>query len=381
MNKNKIILLGNYTLDKQESMQRFCDMLADGFLKKDLQVEVWKPKVIFGHFFKTTQSGVAKWFGYLDKWLLYPIILKIELNKIKYKSNGVRFHICDHSNAPYLRYLPQDRTAITCHDVLAIRGAMGYKDAYAPASKTGKIYQSWILKSLKQAKLLAAVSNFSLNQLKALSNNSNHKDWMVIHNAFNAPFFPMEKKEVNALIAEFGLSENDNYILHVGTSHIRKNRNFLLYVLKELENKWNGKICFAGMPIDATMDNLIDELNLRHRILSAIKPSHKHLVALYNGAEAFAFPSLSEGFGWPVIEAQACGTPVLASDIEPMPEVSGGTAIHANPKEPKAFADAFLSLLNQDTRHKVIKEGLKNIERFQVDEMIDKYLEMHNILK
>jgi len=377
----RIILIGNYTLDKQESMQRFCTMLQHGFQNRGVDIEIWKPTIVFGRFFNSTQQGYAKWFGYIDKWLMYPIILKIKLSKKKYKNPNIRFHICDHSNAPYLKYLPKGKTGITCHDVLAIRGAMGFNDASAPASRTGKIFQHWILKNLKKAKVLAAVSHFTLKQLNELTlgENKSQKKWMVIHNAFNASFEPMPKEKRNPLLLAMGINANEPFILHVGTEHPRKNRNFLLHIIDELGASWSGKICFAGMPLDTKLLEIAKQLNVQDRIISAVKPSHEGLVALYSAAEAFIFPSLSEGFGWPVIEAQACGTPVIASNFEPMPEVSGSAALHEHPKDAKAFAKALLALKDETYRKQLVDAGYKNIERFELKHMIDDYLKLYDL--
>src|SRR5690606_39604599 len=99
---------------------------------------------------------------------------------------------------------------------------------------------------------------------------------------------------------------------------------------------------------------------------------------LYNGAEAFVFPSLSEGFGWPVIEAQACGTPVVTSNFQPMLEVSGNAALHADPKSPKAFAEALMTISNINLREELIKLGFENTKRFYVKHMIESYLKLYN---
>lgn len=375
----RIILIGNYALDKQESMKRFTSMLENGFNSRGINTEIWEPTVYFGSVFKNTTSGLGKWFGYIDKWLLYPMILKVRLLKKSNKDINTRFHICDHSNAPYLKSLPLARTAITCHDVLAIRGALGHADAYCPASGMGKILQEWILKNLISAQNLAAVSHFTLNQLKDLSPSSinNHKNWMIIHNAFNADFKPMEASPSKRLLEEMGLNYNEPFILHVGSSLERKNRKLLLHMAVALEDKWQGKICFAGKGLDAQLLNLVHELNLQDRVISVIRPSHEGLLALYSTCEAFIFPSLSEGFGWPLIEAQACGAPVIASSLEPMPEVSNNTALHVHPDDAKGFADAFLTLQDEKIRKHIIASGLENIERYNVEKMIDDYIALH----
>lgn len=376
----KIILIGNYPLDHQESMRRFADMLREGFGTNGIQTEIWRPIVFFGSLFKITNSGLGKWFGYVDKYVLFTIILKLRLSKKEYKNGSVKFHVCDHSNAPYLKYLPKNRSGITCHDVLAIRGSMGFSDAYAPASKTGVILQKWIFKHLRNAKTLAAVSNFTLHQLKDISKGpSNHKNWVVIHNGFNAPFKRMEAAQSIPILEQIGVNTKDSFILHVGSGELRKNRKLLLHMAHNLGDKWNGNICFAGKPLDEAMVTLAESLNLTHRVVSIVNPNHQQLIALYSTCEAFIFPSFSEGFGWPVIEAQACGALVIASSLEPMPEVSGLEALYAHPKDVDGFANAFLSLQDPMTREKIINLGYNNIKRFDIHKMMDAYMALYQI--
>jgi glycosyltransferase involved in cell wall biosynthesis len=319
-NEPHIILIGNYLPDKQESMVRFAHMLDSGFRAAGISTEIWWPRVFFGKKVKSTYFGVGKWLAYLDKWVLFPLLLRWRLLSSKLHGPLVRFHVCDHSNAPYLKYLPVARTGITCHDVLAIRGAMGYADAYAPASFLGKILQKWILYYLSRAKLLAAVSQLTINQLRELTAEQKVRqaEWVVIHNALNADFSPTGGSKKDPL------GSTTPYLLHVGSGLPRKNRQLLLSMVHVLGERWQGNICFAGEAIDEALLTQAESLGLSSRMISVVKPEHEMLVALYRSCEAFVFPSFSEGFGWPVIEAQACGVPVIASNIDPMPEISGG---------------------------------------------------------
>nr|GFB79258.1 hypothetical protein [Tanacetum cinerariifolium] len=219
-----------------ESMLRFAQMIDSEIKKIGLPTEVWWPKAFFGSLSKSTNHGLGKWLGYIDKWFIFPIVLRYRLiTKGKDYSNA-RFLICDHSNAPYLNHLPSDRTAITCHDVIAIRGALGYKDAYVPASAFGKILQKQILHSLSRAKLLASVSNFTARQLLELSasNKLDKAKWVVIHNALNADFRPLKNTQSTNLLIQAGVDINIPFILHVGSSLQRKNRKLLLSMVESL---------------------------------------------------------------------------------------------------------------------------------------------------
>jgi glycosyltransferase involved in cell wall biosynthesis len=380
----RIILIGNYLPDKQESMIRFANMLHSGFINSGIVSEIWNPTALLGTKVKNTTTGFGKWLGYIDKWIIFPLNLRYRLFHSSEKYTSTRFHICDHSNSPYLKHLPTDRTAITCHDVIAIKGGMGFSDVYSPASSLGKILQKWIFDNLKNAKLLVSVSQYTLIQLQELliREDNVQKNWKVIYNGFNADFKPIETGEARNITKQIdGFEPSIPFILHVGSGLPRKNRMLLLDMVSILGDKWDGQVCFAGEMLDANLIARAESLGLSKRITSVVKPDNLTLMALYSTCEAFIFPSLSEGFGWPVIEAQACGAPVIASNLAPMPEISGGCAIHADPHDPQSFADAFSSLMNKETRAKAIETGFENCKRFELTKIIDMYLELHSLKK
>ena len=380
----RIIFIGNYQLDKQESMLRFAKLLCTGFQKAGYDAHIWWPKAFFGKLFKATTTGFPKWVGYIDKWIIFPFILRRRQQRQGFKNANVRFQICDHSNSPYLKHLPTDRTCITCHDVLAIRGSMGFADAYAPASSTGKYYQQWILGNLLKANCIACNSQNTLQQLTKLAaeRNVQPKNWRVIHLSYNGEYTLMQSEEAKPLLAEAGIYTKERpFILHVGNGHIRKNRIFLLDVLAQLKDKWKGCVCFAGKVDDVDLINRARKLQIEDRIILLSKPSNTLLRALYSSCEAFMYPSFSEGFPWPTIEAQSCGAPVIASDIEPMPEITGTGALHASPTDAKSFADAFLQLQDTNFRNEMIRRGFENCQRFAPPKMIDDYLLFHNLVR
>ncbi|ADB42258.1 glycosyl transferase group 1 [Spirosoma linguale DSM 74] len=374
----RIVLIGNYPPDKQESMERFAQMMQTGFRNLGVTAEIWRPVVFFAKGASNTTVGLGKWLGYLDKWILFPLLLRWRLRA---GHDTVRFHICDHSNAPYLGHLPYERTGITCHDVLAIRGAMGFDDAYCPASGFGKILQKWILGHLSRAKLLATVSKLTLKQLTELApgHPTPQQDWRVIHNAFNGHFWPMPEDEARELLHQKGIRLPEPFILHVGSGMTRKNRRMLLDMAAKAGSQWTGTICYAGHALEDELTQLANSYGLADRVVSVTQPDHNTLVALYSLCQAFVFPSFSEGFGWPLIEAQACGAPVITSTIEPMPEVSGGAALYASPSEPIAFAEALLALQNETTRAEFIRWGFDNAANFESDRIMNAYLDIHTL--
>lgn len=372
-----IVLIGNYPPDKQESMERFAQMMLEGFKKANLNTQIWRPIALFGSGSKSTNTGLGKWLGYLDKWVLFPVILFFRAKQSKYRSAS--FLICDHSNSPYLKFLPQKNTTVTCHDVLAIRGALGFSDAFCDASAFGKVLQKWILNNLSKSSKLAAVSQLTLNQLKEISVPEKPraaKDWRVIHNAYNNTFRKLSSEEAAPLLKAAGVDQGKPFLLHVGSDLPRKNRKMLLEMVAAADGEFAGNICFAGHPLEQELSDLAESLNLKHRVISIIKPDHQTLLALYSSCYAFVFPSFSEGFGWPIIEAQACGAAVITSTIDPMPEVSGGGAILASPYHINEFKDALLELSSEQKRSDLIYKGFDNARRFHPLKMIASYIDL-----
>jgi glycosyltransferase involved in cell wall biosynthesis len=243
--------------------------------------------------------------------------------------------------------------------------------------------QEWIFYSLLKAHKIAFVSEFTRNQFVELKQLKNKQDnaikplYQVIYNGFNADFFSLKNHETEKIFKKYNIHFNTPYILHVGSSLPRKNRGLLVKMLYDLGDSWHGVICLAGQKIDENLNILINKYGLQERVISIIKPPHELLVALYNDCDAFVFPSFTEGFGWPLIEAQACGVPVIASALDPMLEVCGGTALHANPNDSLAFADAFKLLTDSFFRDGIIQQGFKNCERFEKEVKVKAYLDFY----
>ena len=127
----RVLLVGNYLRDGQESMQRFAEATLAGLTRQGIDARLIRPEAVLGRLSASSQSGLGKWLGYIDKFVLFPLRLKREVDAAQREaiSEGgaadVVVHICDHSNAPYTRSLRNVAHVVTCHDLLAIRSARG----------------------------------------------------------------------------------------------------------------------------------------------------------------------------------------------------------------------------------------------------------------
>jgi len=164
--------------------------------------------------------------------------------------------------------------------------------------------------------------------------------------------------------ARYGLSEN--YLLHVGTLQPRKNLARLMEAAASLRADWPRlQLVIAGQPGWQSAPILAQARACASFVKLLDYVPEDDLAGLYSGAAAFVFPSLYEGFGLPVLEAMACGTPVVCSNTSSLPEVAGQAALLVNPEDTPALASALARLLADDgLRARLAAQGLEQVRQF-----------------
>jgi glycosyltransferase involved in cell wall biosynthesis len=193
---------------------------------------------------------------------------------------------------------------------------------------------------------------------------------------FEGGFQPVLDKRRLEEVGTFGLTPF-SYLLHVGSSQRRKNREAILKMVAHLGHRWSGKIVFAGETLTAEQRKLAGQLGLWDRIVEISGADDGKLSLLYSGALALIFPSYCEGFGWPVLEAQACGCPVITADNTSLPEVAGQGGVILPADDIEGMAMAVLSLTDADRRGLLVKLGFENLERFTVQRMVAEYVALY----
>ena len=159
-----------------------------------------------------------------------------------------------------------------------------------------------------------------------------------------------------------------------------KNREGVLRIFALTKNDWNGQLVFAGLGLTPELRSLGQELGVLERVVEVEGPENELLEALYSSAMVLLYPSRFEGFGWPIIEAQACGCPVICSNREPMSEVGGEGALTAEVDDEPAMARALLQLTEPAERARWSEKSLRNAERFRAEKMIGHYIELYRAL-
>jgi glycosyltransferase involved in cell wall biosynthesis len=368
-----VLLIGNYPADQQQSMQRFGTMMLQGLVAAGVEAELIQPRSFFGNI-KFFGTFVSKWLAYIDKFLLFPRELRHRL------SRPVQIvHICDHSNAVYAKEIRTTPVLVTCHDLLAVRGALG-EETDCPATFTGKFLQRWILDGLKKATAIACVSRATLRDAEHLVVRHEGKPQLhLVPNGLNYPY-RKQPPEVGRQRLHSILDLNRPFVLHVGSNLRRKNREGVLRSFALTKNNWNGQLVLAGDPLNNELHSLGEKLGILDRVVEVINPDSLILEALYSSAVALLYPSRFEGFGWPIIEAQACGCPVICSNREPLPEVAGDAGLFRDIDDEAGFASEILRLRDPAERERWSEKSLRNAEKFSAKKMIARYLELYREL-
>jgi glycosyltransferase involved in cell wall biosynthesis len=373
--KKMVLLIGNYLPDQQQSMLRFNEMMLQGLRECGVEAELVRPPALLGRI-RLFGATAAKWLGYIDKFILFRWRLWRKL-----ATGPALVHICDHSNAPYARSAGGFPLIITCHDMLAVRGGLG-EDTDCPASFTGRILQRWILRGLRRADIVACDSRATVEDARRLVAPATNKPRItVVEVGLNYPYKRLPNDVIDArLPALADLKPAGRFIVHVGSNLRRKNREGVLRIFAKCADALDAQMVFVGEGLSDSLCAQARNLQVEDRIVDVASASNEVLEALYNRAHALLYPSRFEGFGWPIIEAQACGCPVVCSSTGPMADVAGAGAFLREPDDEEGFVADLLRLADPEECKRWSGRALENAKRFSAGRMISEYRELYRSL-
>ncbi|MDA3580291.1 glycosyltransferase family 4 protein [Acinetobacter ursingii] len=248
-------------------------------------------------------------------------------------------------NAPFF-FL--HRTAITIHD-------LNHIDVDANTSFLKKLYYNIVLKrACKKAALIFTVSEFSKERIVDWS-GINPEKVKVVYNGVSSAFH----QNVQPYLPGFP------YIFIVGNRKLHKNEDRALRAFSQAKIDKNIHVLFSGKPSDQLV-NTAKELQIEDRVKFLGRLSEDELASTYKGALCLLFPSLYEGFGLPVIEAMACGTPVITSNTTSLVEIANNSAILVDPLNHTSITNGIKRIYNNNPlTTKLIHQGLENSYQFQ----------------
>jgi alpha-1,3-rhamnosyl/mannosyltransferase len=233
---------------------------------------------------------------------------------------------------------------------------------HLPHRWTAWIFRAAASLAVRRASHVITLSESTKADLVRLSGTSQEKI-TVTYAAADESFRPFEKEQWEQVLHRYGLPRR--YILYLGINKPHKNLVFLLQVFSEVETE--AKLVLAGRedPRYRQARKEAERLDLRERVVFLGEVADRDLPMLYNGAELFVFPSLYEGFGLPVLEAMACGTPVICSSTSSLPEIVGDAALTLDPLDRDAWVAALTELLEKEAlRAEMSTKGLRRAQTF-----------------
>ena len=253
------------------------------------------------------------------------------------------FHIVDHSYAHLMRVLPAERTIVTCNDLDAIQAALPGAASRLGLLAPGRLLASRVLDGLTRASHVACISEATRSELLATGRIDSNRT-SVVRLGVHPGCSPGPVAQWDAEIAA-RLGPPRFEMLHVGSTIARKRIDVLLEALRGLQHLPGGvRLVRVGGALTPAQRALAQKLGVRDAIVELPFLERPVLAALYRRASVVVLPSDREGFGLPVAEAMACGTPVVASAIPALREVGGDAAIYCPPGDPAAWIASITDL-------------------------------------
>jgi glycosyltransferase involved in cell wall biosynthesis len=277
------------------------------------------------------------------------------------------------------------------HDLLALRSALG-DIPENPTSLTGRIYQRFIRRGVRQARHFISISYKTRDDLhrfiapQAITSE-------VVYNALNFPYSRMSGADAEQVLRAAGLPiEARSMLLHVGGGQWYKNLRGVIALYSQYAARETDPLplwCVSPVP-GAHIQQLLRELPANWKVSFFQGVEARVLQAAYSTARALLFPSLAEGFGWPLIEAAACGCPALTTDEPPMNEIAGPTAVYVPRLQihddllewGSRGASALESLLSKGDAERThnAEHAAQWARRFDPNRSIERYLEIYRTI-
>jgi len=256
---------------------------------------------------------------------------------------------------------------VTIHDVIFMR----YPEYYALFDR--KMYEKKFKHACKIADKIIAVSKQTADDCIHFLGADARKIEIGYQSCNPAFFTPTTEKD----IAKTYLLPN-KYILSIGTIETRKNLLSLVKAMKYINDDISLVAIGGRTSYTSHVEEYIKENRLAHRVKLMHKVSFHDLPAIYAAASVFVYPSVFEGFGIPVLEALAAGTPVATSNISSMPEVGGDAALYFNPYLVEDIADKINLLLNDKAVVATLNENrTRQLQKFSKDNIAMKMNEIY----
>ncbi len=351
------------------SMDVYADGLVAGLkaVRPDWDIVDLKPRSID----RKSRSLLLRIWKYYERFWHFPHTVKQHAADI--------FHIIDPAEAHMvygLRKLSKP-TVVTCHDLVNFFYADNLQGSVQLPIVSKKMWLHAI-NGMAYANHIVAISTATAKDTTEILKIDRSRI-AVIPNAVEATFQPLPKHESETLRRQQGITPETCCLLNVGSNHPRKNLSTMLEALHALQQQGIPVMLWkTGADFTDQQKAFIQAQGLATSIQYLGKPDKATLVRIYNAADLLLAPSLHEGFGLTILEAMACGTPVITSNVSAMPEVAGDAGILVDPLDAHAIADA-VDRLHKDPVYyqQLVKRGLERVKAFTWEQTAAKVAEVY----
>ncbi len=276
--------------------------------------------------------------------------------------------------------------AVTIHDVLCKTNPAFYPPFTGITYFIARAYYNFMnWYAVRAAKHISTVSDFAKTEIMFYYPATPEEKITVIYNGVGSQFYRPELPEINTIKDKYQIS--GNYILFVGTLNPRKNLLTLIKAfaeLGELRDKNFTLVVAAKKDVRYPAPfRLVEEYTLGSSVLFIDYVAQADLPALYTGATVFVLPSLHESFGFPIVEAFACGAPVITSNRTALPEIAGNAALLIDPYNVQEMKEAILKIiLDPSLKSTLVEKGLARARSFSWETAAGQTRELYeNVLR
>ena len=285
---------------------------------------------------------------------------------------------CTSNTAPVKSPVP---LVVTLHDIIYMENWNFLRNTGSWYQKLGNIYRCWVVpKVVKRSNKIITVSKFEKQRIKEYFNQPDNK-LEAVYNGVGEHFKIINDRSfLDKIKSKYNLP--DEFLFFLGNTDPKKNT---IGVLKA----YSGflKITKKEIPLimpDYDMKKLkrlaneIGDPGIMKNIMLTGYIKNTDLPGIYNLCKIFLYPSLRESFGIPILEAMACGVPVITGNTSSMPEIAGDAAILVDPKKPEEITKAMIKLFNEkEVCQELIKKGNKRAQEFSWESMAEDVLKIY----
>jgi glycosyltransferase involved in cell wall biosynthesis len=356
--------LGRYTQKLIENIEKIDRTNEYRIFIQPSSYDAYQPK--HSNFVKV--MAPFRWYS-IEEQLKFPSLLRA------HKLDLVHF---PHFNVPLFYHRPY---LVTIHDLIITHFPTARATTLGPVKYFFKRmgYQWVISTAVRRSAKVITVSNYVKDELVKFFNMPEAKV-AVTYEATDA--FQGVAADSQAVLSKYGISQP--YLLYVGNAYPHKNLEMLVAAFKELvSNHKDVKLVLVGKMdyFYQRLKKLSDELGLSGSIVYPGFVPDAHLPVLYQNAMLYVFPSLSEGFGLPPLEAMQHGLPVAAANSSCLPEILGNGVVYFNPNEKHDIVRVLSDLIDQPSKREQMRRlGSLRVQQFSWEKMARQTVDIYQSL-